>query len=173
MEKELTREETEWFESLYCEMFSKLLTLARYTFGQDSPLAEEVVQDTFLTLYLKLDEIREHENPNAWLIVALKNKSANVLRKCDHMNKLVVTFMSQDKSDYIVSQQQLETDLMYSDLIGDEDYQLLKMVYVYGCTMKDAAEEFGITLAACKKRVQRTRAKLKKILEDIEKNYSA
>lgn len=47
------------------------------------------------------------------------------------------------------------------------DFQLLKRVVLDGCTMLDAAEEQGITVEACKKRVQRIRAYLKQKLADF------
>ena len=57
-------------------------------------------------------------------------------------------------------------DLIYSDLLTPEEYKLLKMVAVHGYTVREAAAEFGINIEVCKKRVQRAKKKMKKILEE-------
>ena len=53
----------------------------------------------------------------------------------------------------------------YSDALGEEDFQLLVNIVVRRYTMLEAAEELGITVEACKKRVQRAKKKLQKIIE--------
>ena len=62
---------------------------------------------------------------------------------------------------------QEDVDLLYGDLAARADFQLLKRVVLDGCTMLEAAEEYGITVEACKKRIQRLRAHLKKKLSDL------
>ena len=47
------------------------------------------------------------------------------------------------------------------------DFQLLKRVVLDGCTMLEAAKEYGISVEACKKRIQRLRTHLKKKLSDL------
>lgn len=44
-------------------------------------LAEEVVQDAFLELYLHIDEVMAHEKPEFWLQKAVKYKSLHKLRE--------------------------------------------------------------------------------------------
>ena len=50
-------------------------------------------------------------------------------------------------------------------VLGEEDFQLLVNIVVRRYTMLEAAEELGITVEACKKRVQRAKKKLQKIIE--------
>ena len=45
------------------------------------------------------------------------------------------------------------------------NFQLLVNIVVRRYTMLEAAEELGITVEACKKRVQRAKKKLQKIIE--------
>ena len=59
-----------------------------------------------------------------------------------------------------------DVELLYGDLAAHADFQLLKRVVLDGCTMLEAAQERGITVEACKKRIQRLRAHLKRKLSD-------
>ena len=61
------------------------------------------------------------------------------------------------------------TDAEYADLLTDEEYRLFRRIAVDRYTMREAAYAFGISEEACKKRVQRIRARLqKKILEIMD-----
>lgn len=57
-------------------------------------------------------------------------------------------------------------DLMYSDLISEEEFRLLKMIVFEKYSVSEAAEELGIGVEACKKRIQRAKMKLRKRLEE-------
>lgn len=67
---------------------------------------------------------------------------------------------------------ELEFSALYSDLVGAEDFDLLVKIAVEGDTIADVAAELGITVEACKKRVQRAKARLKKALEKITDQQS-
>ena len=66
------------------------------------------------------------------------------------------------------------TDAEYADLLTDEEYRLFRRIAVDRYTMREAAYAFGISEEACKKRVQRIRARLqKKILEIMDSGVPA
>lgn len=43
------------------------------------------------------------------------------------------------------------------DLVNDEDYKLLKEIVLERYTIRETAQELGISVEACKKRVQRAK----------------
>ena len=55
-------------------------------------------------------------------------------------------------------------DLLFNDISGSEDFQLLKRIALDRCTILELAEELGVSVEACKKRVQRARKRLQKKL---------
>lgn len=160
---------------LYHEMHDMLFTYASSIF-KDTDLAEEAVQDTFRIACAKAENMLASSNPRGWLVNTLKN----VIRTMEHeraaLNRLVVASLSIDDENFVQEREaasctdkRLEDaniDLMYSDLLTPDEYKLLKMVAVHGYTMRDAAAEFGINIEVCKKRVQRAKKKMKKILEE-------
>ena len=61
---------------------------------------------------------------------------------------------------------ELDLDTLYGDLSDSEDFRLLKRIALDRCTILEAAEELGIPLETCKKRVQRARKRLQKRLRE-------
>lgn len=58
----------------------------------------------------------------------------------------------------------VSVDLLFNDISGSEDFQLLKRIALDRCTILELAEELGVSVEACKKRVQRARKRLQKKL---------
>lgn len=58
-----------------------------------------------------------------------------------------------------------DVELLYRGLLSEEDFRLLKCIAVDGWSMLEAAQEFGISLEACRKRFQRIRTKMRKNLK--------
>ena len=59
-------------------------------------------------------------------------------------------------------------DVEYGDLREDPDYQLLCEFALEQRTVKELAQSRGITIAACKKRLERARKRLKKYFEGMD-----
>lgn len=60
---------------------------------------------------------------------------------------------------------EIPLELQLAGLASDEDLHLLCRVAVDGCSVAAAADELGIGIEACKKRLQRVRARLKKQMQ--------
>ena len=54
---------------------------------------------------------------------------------------------------------------LYSGILSEEDFRLLKRIVLDGWSYLDAAQELSITVDACRKRVQRSKEKIRKNLE--------
>lgn len=161
---ELSEAQRQWMEQLYREMYEKLMAYARSTLRENG-LAEEAVQDTFRIACMKVNDITGSDNPQGWLMLVLRNVVRNMLRTRARLSKLVISSMALDETVLAGQAENMSTDVLYSELLGQEDYNLLKRIVLDHCTMMEAAEEFGLSVEACKKRVQRSKAKLRRILE--------
>ena len=156
----------EQITKLYQEMYGRMVAYASSVLG-DRNLAEEVVQDTFCIFCMKAEDALRHKNPQGWLMRTLQNVMRNMQRHRAAMNRLILkSLQAQDLEELLVYDEK-DVDLLYGDLAARADFQLLKRVVLDGCTMLEAAEEYGITVEACKKRIQRLRAHLKKKLSDL------
>ena len=157
----LTREQGRNIARLYKEMYYNLYTYA-YGILREKELSEELVQETFRIACGKPAEFLSSENPKGWLMNTLKNVMWNERRKRATMAKHIVSAETVDIERIVSPDSGSNIDLMYSDLVDEADFQLVKRVAVDKYTMLEAAEELGISEDACKKRVQRVKEKMRK-----------
>jgi len=161
----LTDTQRRAIEELYHEMFHPLLAYAKSALN-DRTLAEEAVQDTFRIACAKADDFLSSPNQKGWLLNTLKNVIHNTVRSRAYLNSILVSSLDFDENTYAGDADALNLDFMYSDLADNEDYILLKKITLEKYSMLEAAQELGISVEACKKRVQRAKQKLKKRLKE-------
>ena len=94
----------------------------------------------------------------------LKYVCQNTLRTQAKWRKLL---LSLDAGGHLTSKtpELMSVDVLFCDLSGSEDFQLLKRIALDRCTVLEMAEELGISVESCKKRVQRARKRLQEKLE--------
>ena len=63
----------EWLARLYKDNAAGMWSAALPLLG-DPKVAEDVVQDVFVVLLLKQEEVRQHNNPKGWLYKTLFNR---------------------------------------------------------------------------------------------------
>ena len=78
------------------------------------------------------------------------------------MKRLAIISLNSEESDFLATYDEEDVDILYGDVAPREDFQIFKLIALKGYTMKEAADEFGISVEACKKRVQRIRNHLRK-----------
>ena len=149
-------------ETLYRRMFH---TLDAYALrGMSDPsLAEEAVQDTFRVACEREDKLFASDNPEGWLMNVLKNVIRSTRRERARLAETVLEVLDENGGAADV---ELDLDTLYGDLSDSEDFRLLKRIALDRCTILEAAEELGIPLETCKKRVQRARKRLQKRLRE-------
>jgi RNA polymerase sigma-70 factor (ECF subfamily) len=89
------------FSEVYQAYWKKMYCVA-YNHLHDKTLAQELVQDVFVKLWLNRDEVKRVENPEAYLLRALRNKiydhfDSVACRKKHH--KLAVESFSEEQYD--------------------------------------------------------------------------
>lgn len=162
----LTEDQNKLIEQLFREMYHLLLIYARNALDGDLSFAEEAVQDTFRIACAKIGDLETSPNPKGWLLNVLKNVIRNMRRRYVQITKLAMEAMM---NEAVVAPEGTEdvVDLMYSDVIPREDFLLLKRIALERQTMLEISQELGISVEACKKRVQRARRRMKMELEKI------
>lgn len=152
-------------EELYNEMYYKLTAYANSALN-DCSQAEEAVQDTFRIACAKADDLFASKNPRGWLFKTLKNVLKNMLHSRARLNNLLISIEDVTYVEYSNNANEEDLDLVYSNICDSEDYKMLKRFALEKCTMLEAAQELGISVETCKKRVQRARKKLQKYLKE-------
>ena len=136
---------------LYIEYYSYLVRLARSFVNQD--LAEDLVQETFLIAQKRLNCVTGSINPAGWLV--------NTYQKRHFIYTQLIPESIVDKSSEYVH----PVNDMYAGLIDEEALSLLVWIYCEGTSYQEAANRLGISLNACKKRIQRAKQALKLAIE--------
>ena len=160
----LTKEQEEVIEQLYREMWTKLYIYAVNAL-KDHHIAEEAVQDTFRIACNSPDKLMSSGNKEGWLMQTLKYEIKNIRRSQASLNKLIVSAISTNTSEFVEGHGDDIFNVTYSDLLKEDDFKLLTMISVHKYTLIEAAEEFNISLEACKKRVQRAKKKYEKFFK--------
>ena len=155
------------FEALYLELYHKLLSYAARGLEGNLDLAEEAVQDTFRIFWAKYDQAAASPNVRGWIVNTLKGEILNIRRTRARMANLVAQ-LSATPQVVTVARDEHGLDVEYGDLREDPDYQLLKEFALEQRTVKELAQSRGITIAACKKRLERARKRLKKYFEEMD-----
>ena len=148
---------------LYREMYGQMFAYASCIL-RDRDLAEEAVQDAFCILCVKAEDTFTRDNPKGWLMRVLQNVMRNRSRQRAAVSRLIMRSVQAEHLDALLVYDEEDVDVLYGDLAAHADFQLLKRVVLDDCTMLEAAEETGITVEACKKRVQRVKKLLRKKL---------
>lgn len=158
-------EQSKMIETLYFQMFALLLQYARSALKNEA-LAEEAVQETFRVACQKPDELCTSPNPKGWLMLTLKNVIRNIRRNTEANQRLLSKYIAAQPKEISRTEEGIQIHLLYSDVMETEDFNLLVEMAIEKRSHKEMAESRGITVDACKKRMQRAKARLKEKMKD-------
>ena len=158
-------EQSRFIEQLYKEMYDMLITYARCALQEDA-LAEEAVQETFRIACQKPESLQESPNPKGWLVNTLKNTIRNIKHNRATAQRILTQYLELRIDEDSYSEDKLSLVALYEDIANTEEFKLLKEFAVDGRSHLEMAKSRGITVAACKKRLQRAKESLRlKILK--------
>lgn len=163
----LRPEERQFIDKLYDSQRNMLFNYALSRLG-DEEMAQEVVQETFRIACNKIQAVMENSNPAGWLIRALQN----VMKKAIGNKQETAKYIAELPDDLFMEDARLvdeDIDLLYSDLVSNADFQLVKKFAVERKTIKDIAQEAEISISACKQRLSRAKKRLRELIEKQNK----
>lgn len=162
--------DTESFKKLFLPCHSKLYNIAYRLTGNTND-AEDIVQEAYLKLWNKRNELKDIKNPESFSVVLLKNLCFDYLRSVKHYidnrspeelniegyESVSAEIEIKDEFGYI---KQLITEL------PEQQQKVMTLRHVNDCSMEEIEEITG--LKAVNIRVLLSRAR-KKIREQFEK----
>jgi RNA polymerase sigma-70 factor (ECF subfamily) len=141
-------------------MYDLLFIYARNAFDNES-LAEEAIQETFRIVCMKPDDLLSRPNPKGWIINTLKYTIQNMKRSRDKANVLLTQYLAANSS-VAFSEDRISLEVTYENVARSEEFSLIKEMAVDGRSHLEMAQSRGISVAACKKRVQRAKEFLRR-----------
>lgn len=132
---------------------------------KDTALAEDVVQETFLKAYRKLDTFRGKSSEKTWLMRIAINNCKDVQKSA--WNRLVDRRVTMDDLPEPIVQPAEENVALIEEILrlpGKERAAIL-LYYYQGMGVAEMAQALRISNATVSKRLKRARAKLRCVLE--------
>lgn len=157
----MTAEQRRMIEALYLEMFDKMMAYACCSLDNEA-LAEEAVQETFRIACQKPDQLCQSVNPRGWLVQTLKYMICNIQSSRASAQKLVEKYLKAQSKDSTFSEDCVDLHILYENVAHTEEFKLLIETAVEGRSHLEMANSRGISVDACKKRVQRAKETLRK-----------
>lgn len=151
-------------EMLYFEMYHQLITYARYCVDNDA-LAEEAVQETFRIACQKPEKLCNSPNPRGWIVMTLKYTIRNIRSNRSAAKRLLARYLLTQVNELSLTDDKISIDILYENVAEMEEFKLLTEMAIEGSSHEEMAARRGITVNACKKRVQRAKEILRKKLK--------
>lgn len=157
----MNAEQKQRIEALYLEMFDKLMAYARCSLDSEA-LAEEAVQETFRIACQKPEALCSSNNPQGWLVMTLKNTIRNMRSSRATAKRIVERYLTTQIKEISFTEDKIQLNVLYENVADTEEFKLLSEMAIEGKSHEEMAKARGITVSACKKRVQRAKEKLQR-----------
>ena len=144
---------------------------------KDEDNAKDIMQETYITAFLKLDTLKDEEKFCGWLTAIATNKSKNKLKgKVEYQidDEVLITEAETDElmlpEEYITKTEKRKVLLqIMEDTLSFNQYQTVLMFYFDEMSISEIAQGLEISEGTVKSRLNSSRAKMKTAIEDYEK----
>lgn len=151
-----------FFRELYDEAYRKLYTfLSRKQTDKD--YVEDVIQETFLEAYSKIEFLADHPNQMGWLYITARNKVMKMKSRKKEICSLddgPIEFL-EDTRVGAAEYKDIELSETIRNSVGGKEYEMFRDYYVNGYTYTEIAEKYGINESSVRMRMSRMKKKLK------------
>ncbi len=146
-------------ELLYRREYKHMYRIA-CAFLNNQDLSLDAVQETFRIACEKSSELASSSSVEAWLVKTLRNVIGNIYKQRKKLLWLIEPLCETSG----VTEMELSVRTEYYGTLDSKSLELLIWIYCEGISYCEAATRLGISLNACKKRIQRAKEQLRKIL---------
>lgn len=159
------------FEALFA-LFSKRLTLTAYSITKDWHTAEDVVQESFIKAYKKVETIENIEKIGPWLSAITTRTAIDFLRANKRRKWVPVDFTYMDFLEFhaevgMSPEEEVEINLFRDDLnqsihdLSKEYQEVIVLRMQYGLKEAEIANLLQLKSTTVKTRLHRARKQLK------------
>lgn len=167
--------DAEAFKELY-ELYGQRIRRFMVHRGADAALAEELVQETFLSVWRKA----RHYDPSrggeaGWIYTIARNLQIDRVRRQRAFQVMTVEFNRTQEANgqgddvegsVTASQEALRVNAAISDLPPDQA-EVIRLAFIEGLAHPEIALRLGLPLGTVKSRMRLAYAKLRSSLEDL------
>ena len=144
---------------------------------KDEENAKDIMQETYITAFLKLDTLKDEEKFCGWVTTIAVNLCKKKLKgKVEYQidDEVLITEAETDElmlpEEYITKTEKRKVLLqIMKDTLSFNQYQTVLMFYFDEMSISEIAQGFEISEGTVKSRLNSSRAKMKTAIEDYEK----
>ena len=144
---------------------------------KDEENAKDIMQETYITAFLKLDTLKDEEKFCGWVTTIAVNLCKKKLKgKVEYQidDEVLITEAETDElmlpEEYITKAEKRKVLLqIMEDTLSFNQYQTVLMFYFDEMSISEIAQGFEISEGTVKSRLNSSRAKMKTAIEDYEK----
>lgn len=161
------------FDTLYNEYYLILYRTAYLILGHKHD-AEDVLQETFVTIYTKIDTLKDETKLKSWIFSILKNscykKYKNKKREFpdEHILFKVDTKTYENSEDNFLLKSEIHECLMK---LKPKHREVLVLYYFDDLTIKEMATVCNTFQGTIKSRLNKARKELKKELKKVDETF--
>lgn len=164
------------FEKLY-KLTEREVWFTCISFLKDETTAQDIMQETYITAFLKIQSLEKSSQIRSWLNRIAVNKCKNYLKGKGEIqlddeifeNQAIVDERISIPEEYISDKAKREIILsIMQEVLSDVQYQTVVMHYFNEMTVDEIAEVFECSRGTVLSRLNYSRAKMKTAIEDYE-----
>lgn len=171
-EKRSRDQQIELLMDRYGEEIKRLV----YTYVKDHAAAEDVTQEIFITVYLKLDSFAGKSSVKTWIYSIAINKCKDYLKSW-HVRRMTVQenikellkSTRRDPHIEMIDKQDSERIVDHVLKLAISYREVILLYYYKQLSIKEVSDILGISESTVKVRLHRAREKLRKPLELLER----
>lgn len=164
------------FDKLY-ELTSNDVWFTCVSLLKDEDNAKDIMQETYITAFLKLDTLKDEEKFCGWVTTIAVNLCKKKLKgKVEYQidDEVLITEAETDElmlpEEYITKTEKRKVLLqIMEDTLSFNQYQTVLMFYFDEMSIAEIAQALEISEGTVKSRLNSSRAKMKTAIEDYEK----
>ena len=170
----VAKNDTLLFGVLY-DRYSRMVYNKCYGFARSQDEAEDLTQDVFLMLFIKLASFKGRSKFSTWLYSFTYNFCVNYVNR-NKQRKMSDKSVSMDEVDYKMADE-VPDESIYEmkanklakalELVSAEDKSILLLKYQDGASIKELADLMELGESAIKMRLKRAKAKLLEIYKTL------
>lgn len=168
-----------WLKNIYSQ-YQNLVYSVAVSIIKDGQLAEDIVQEVFITLYYKGGGIRDRKKIKPWLARTAANRAIDFLRRAQKTVTLSDDFFARlphnSGADPVseLDKKELVADIHKAVGALPEEARVPVVLYYFGeIPQREIAETLGLPLGTVKTRLRRARLAIKGHLQKADNDCGA
>jgi RNA polymerase sigma factor (sigma-70 family) len=155
--------DTEAFGALVAPRLARSVRMAQAILASEAD-ALDVVQETFLSVWVHLADLRDPSRFDAWLNQTLANRSRDALRRRSRVREIPVEDVDVARPDPSIASLERTALLAAFDRLSVPDRQILVLRHLEGLSTEQVAGRLGIPVGTVKSRMYAARRALARAL---------